>query len=107
MGQGLSAKRTPPSSDLCYRGAMRRRAWPIVVACVAVAPVAAAVVLLVGHDVRRAEAARPLFARDRDYVGASACRACHPDRYASWRRTYHASMTQLPDEHTVRGRFDG
>ena len=86
---------------------MRRRSWPIVIACVAVAPIAAALALLVGHDVRRAEAARPLFARDQDYVGASACRACHPDRYASWRRTYHASMTQLPDERTVRGRFDG
>ena len=77
---------------------MRRRTWPLVLACLAVAPIAAAVALLVGHDVRRAEAARPLFARDQDYVGASACRACHPDRYASWRRTYHASMTQLPDE---------
>ena len=86
---------------------MRRRSWPLVLACVAVAPIAAAVVLIAGHDVRRAEAARPLFARDRDYVGASACRACHPDRYASWRRTYHSSMTQLPDQRTVRGRFDG
>ena len=86
---------------------MRRRAWPLVIACVVAAPVAAGVVLALGHDVRRAEAARPLFARDQDYVGASACRACHPDRYASWRRTYHASMTQLPDGTTVRGRFDG
>ncbi len=86
---------------------MRRRSWPLVIACVAAAPIAAALVLVAGHDVRRAEAARPLFARGEDYVGASACRACHPDRYASWRRTYHASMTQLPDATTVRGRFDG
>ncbi len=86
---------------------MRRRSWPLVIACVAVAPIAAAIVLLLGHDVRRAEAARPLFAREQDYVGASACRACHPDRYASWRRTYHSTMTQLPDGTTVRGRFDG
>jgi len=86
---------------------MRRRSWPIVIACVAVAPLAVAIVLLVGHDVRRAEAARPLFARDQDYVGASACRACHPDRYASWRRTYHATMTQLPGRDSVLGQFDG
>src|SRR6185369_1058545 len=86
---------------------MRRRGWLLVTACVAAGPVAAGLVLAVGHDVRRAEAARPLFARDQDYVGASACRACHPDHYASWRRTYHASMTQLPDAATVRGRFDG
>jgi hypothetical protein len=86
---------------------MRPGGWLPVTACVAAGPVAAALVLATGHDVRRAEAARPLFARDKDYVGASACRACHPDRYASWRRTYHASMTQLPDRATVRGRFDG
>src|SRR3954466_10888819 len=86
---------------------MRRRYWAMVIACVATAPVAAGVVLALGHDVRRAEAARPLFARDQDYVGASACRACHPDHHASWRRTYHATMTQLPDGATVRGHFDG
>src|SRR5580765_5694344 len=86
---------------------MGRGAGLLVMVCLAAAPVAAGLALAMGHDARRAEAARPLFARDKDYVGASACRACHPDRYASWRRTYHASMTQLPDGATVRGRFDG
>jgi len=85
----------------------RRGARPIVFACFAAAPLAAGIALAAGHDVRRAEVARPLFARADDYVGASACRACHPDHHASWRRTYHASMTQLPDRATVRGRFDG
>ena len=75
--------------------------------CLAAGPLAVGLALATGHDVRRAEAARPLFARGDDYVGASACRACHPDHHASWRRTYHASMTQLPDRATVRGRFDG
>ena len=86
---------------------MGRGRWAPVFACLAAAPVAAGIALAMGHDARRAEAARPLFARDKDYVGASACRACHPDHHASWRRTYHASMTQLPDPTTVRGRFDG
>ena len=75
--------------------------------CLAAGPLAVGLALATGHDVRRAEAARPLFARGDDYVGASACRACHPDHHASWRRTYHASMTQLPERATVRGRFDG
>ena len=75
--------------------------------CLTAGPAAALLGLAIGHDARRAEAARPLFARDSDYVGASACAACHPDHHASWRRTYHASMTQLPDRATVRGRFDG
>jgi len=79
----------------------------VLTACLAAAPLAVGLVLALGHDVRRAEAARPLFERDQDYVGASACRACHPDHHASWRRTFHASMTQLPDRTTVRGRFDG
>jgi predicted CXXCH cytochrome family protein len=86
---------------------MGRRAGLLVTVCLVAAPLAAALALAAGHDVRRAEAARPLFARDSDYVGASACRACHPDHHTSWRRTYHASMTQLPDRATVRGRFDG
>src|SRR5262245_41326497 len=76
-------------------------------ACLGVAPVLVGIVLLVGHDPRRAEAALPLRARDQDYVGASACRACHPDKFASWRRTYHSTMTQLPSAATVLGRFDG
>ena len=86
--------------------AKARGAW-LVIACLAAAPAAVALALATGHDVRRAEAARPLFSRESDYVGASACRACHPDHHASWRRTYHASMTQLPDASIVRGRFDG
>ena len=81
--------------------------WFVMTVCLAAAPVAAGLALATGHDARRAEAARPLFGRDQDYVGATACRACHPDHHASWRRTYHASMTQLPDWATVRGRFDG
>jgi predicted CXXCH cytochrome family protein len=79
----------------------------LMTACLVAAPLAVGLALATGHDVRRAEAARPLFARGDDYVGASACRACHPDHHASWRRTYHASMTQLPERATVRGRFDG
>ena len=86
---------------------MRRGPGLIVAAVLAAAPIAAVLVLVIGHDARRAEAASPLFARDQDYVGASTCRGCHLDHYASWRRTHHASMTQLPDRATVRGRFDG
>ena len=86
---------------------MGRGAGLIVTACLAAGPVAAGVGLAIGYDARRAEAARPLVARDQDYAGASACRACHPDHHASWRRTYHASMTQFPDRATVLGRFDG
>jgi len=79
----------------------------VVTACLAAGPVAAGLALVTGHDARRAAAATALVVRDQDYTGESSCRGCHPDHHASWRRTYHASMTQLPDRRTVRGRFDG
>ena len=77
------------------------------VLCLGVAPLAVCLALALGRDPRSAEASLPLHGRDADYVGASACRACHPDHFASWRRTYHSTMTQLPGAATVLGRFDG
>ncbi len=64
-------------------------------------------VLLRAYSPERAEAALPLHTRNRDYVGASVCRSCHLDHFASWRRTYHSTMTQLPTPESVLGRFDG
>jgi predicted CXXCH cytochrome family protein len=55
----------------------------------------------------RIEAARPLRARDADYVGSAACRSCHPEQHESWSRTYHRTMTQLPSAESVAGAFDG
>jgi predicted CXXCH cytochrome family protein len=81
-------------------------AWLLPVACIAGAPLATALVLAFGPDPREARAALPLHAPDGDYVGAATCRPCHLDRFTSWRRTYHASMTQLPNRVTVLGRFD-
>jgi hypothetical protein len=64
-------------------------------------------VLLVAHDPARAEANAPLRDRSKDYVGASSCKGCHLDKFESWHRTYHRSMTQLPSATTVLGAFDG
>ena len=60
-----------------------------------------------GHDPIAHEATAPLLDRAHGYVGSAACAQCHPDHHASWRATFHASMTQLPDARTVRGSFDG
>jgi predicted CXXCH cytochrome family protein len=86
---------------------MARATLLLPVACVLAAPLLVTLALQLGHDPRRAEAARTLHARDKDYVGASTCRDCHLDRFASWRRTYHSTMTQLPTRTSVLGRFDG
>jgi predicted CXXCH cytochrome family protein len=40
------------------------------------------------------------------YATSNRCRSCHPQQYASWRRTYHSTMTQLVSEATVQGDFD-
>ena len=34
-----------------------------------------------------------------------ACRACHPDQYASWHASYHRTMTQTVSAHSVLGDF--
>lgn len=41
------------------------------------------------------------------YVRSSACQRCHPDHTASWRRTFHRTMTQEAAERSVLGDFSG
>jgi len=40
------------------------------------------------------------------YVSSDQCKSCHPEQYASWHRSYHRTMTQLPSAHSVRGNFE-
>lgn len=42
-----------------------------------------------------------------EWAGSDTCHGCHRDRYASWHRTYHRTMTQEASPETVQGRFDG
>lgn len=51
--------------------------------------------------------ARPLSVRGGTYVGSDACRRCHPGEHASWRRTYHRTMTRDADAASVLGDFGG
>ncbi|MEO1270715.1 MAG: hypothetical protein AAFX99_21720, partial [Myxococcota bacterium] len=41
------------------------------------------------------------------YVGSGACRSCHPGAWASWRATYHRTMTQQATPEAVLAPFDG
>ncbi len=50
---------------------------------------------------------RPVELRMNGYTSSETCRACHPDQYASWHRSYHRTMTRVASPETVRGRFDG
>lgn len=46
-------------------------------------------------------------AADADYSSSRACRACHPEAYATWHRTHHRQMTQAVTPDTVLAPFDG
>lgn len=41
------------------------------------------------------------------YVGSSACRGCHLDHLASWKRTFHRTMTAEATPAFVKGDFGG
>lgn len=41
------------------------------------------------------------------FVSSQACRKCHPEEHASWHHSFHRTMTQVADEHTVLAPFDG
>ena len=41
-----------------------------------------------------------------EYAGSDSCRACHPDQYSTWHRSFHRTMTQVASPKSVRGNFD-
>jgi len=53
------------------------------------------------------ELAQPFEQPKTGWKTSTTCRSCHPDQYASWHRTFHRTMTQVADRHSVRGAFDG
>ena len=54
----------------------------------------------------RARLTVPHVGRPMEYAGSVSCRACHPDQYTSWHRTFHRTMTQLASPEAVRGNFE-
>jgi hypothetical protein len=54
----------------------------------------------------RAVTGRPIQVETDAYVSSDACRACHPSEYASWRASYHRTMTQVATPEAVRASFD-
>jgi hypothetical protein len=50
---------------------------------------------------------RPIQRADSGYVSSDACKACHPNEYDSWHRSYHRTMTQVATPETVVADFSG
>ncbi len=52
-------------------------------------------------------AERPLVTRSDGYVSSTACRACHPQEYATWQKSFHRTMTQVVTPNTLVSNWDG
>ena len=50
---------------------------------------------------------RPIEVAEDGYVSSETCRACHPSQYATWRGSFHRTMTQVATPESVRADFDG
>jgi len=48
---------------------------------------------------------QPLQQVEGEYRSSKACKACHPDQYASWYRSYHRTMTQTATPENVIADF--
>ena len=53
----------------------------------------------------RLVADRPIRLIADQYSSSNACQRCHPDHYATWRRSYHRTMTQIATPDTLVASF--
>jgi len=54
----------------------------------------------------RAIQTRPIQAADDGYASSDGCQQCHPSQFASWRASYHRTMTQIATPDSVVANFD-
>ncbi|MCP4502358.1 MAG: hypothetical protein GY822_20575 [Deltaproteobacteria bacterium] len=57
------------------------------------------------EDARQAARPQPGQAYRPEFTSSSTCAACHPGESASWRKTYHRTMTQPASAATIRAPF--
>lgn len=48
----------------------------------------------------------PREGRPGGFVTSDTCQSCHPQQHASWRRSFHRTMTQYATPQSVRGNFE-
>ncbi len=49
---------------------------------------------------------RPVEVTTHGYVGSAACQECHVENHASWKASYHRTMTQVARPEAILGNFD-
>jgi hypothetical protein len=85
------------------------RLFLAILALALVAGAAVGIPMLRGRDRVRREAdivARPIQVPSDGYVSSEKCQACHPREYATWRESYHRTMTQVATPESVVAEFD-
>jgi len=80
---------------------VKKHHWPVLAAILLTATVGGGF-LLAHHSLQK-----PVDFHQTGYKGSQECRDCHEDRYQSWLKTYHRSMTQEATPDTVLGDFNG
>src|SRR6187455_90797 len=85
---------------------MGRRAYAVLALAVCAAVVIAARVNK-KNAALAADLATPRDLHGGAHAGSAACRRCHTEQYASWRRTFHRTMTTEAAPASVRGDFSG
>lgn len=87
---------------------MLAKKLPWIVALIFAVPVVAlAASYLLAPRLYEDDLSSPVAHREAEWTTSATCRSCHPDRHASWRATFHSTMTQVATPQTVQGRFDG
>jgi hypothetical protein len=85
------------------------RVRTISIAVLVVASAATGLLMLRAQEPRQPETSvpgRPIQVATDAYVSSDACRACHPSEYASWRASFHRTMTEVATPDSVRAGFD-
>jgi hypothetical protein len=49
---------------------------------------------------------RPIQVAEEGYASSDTCKACHPREYATWRQSYHRTMTQVARPESIVSDFD-
>ncbi len=87
--------RAPGRVSLLGAGLLSALALAVVISSVVMAP-----------ELPKASTTRPLVADGNGYVGSASCRSCHPAQHASWRESFHATMTQVANRANMAARFE-
>jgi hypothetical protein len=87
--------RAPGRVSMVWAGLLSALALMVVIGSFVLAP-----------ELPRVSSTRPLVAAGSGYTGSASCRSCHPEQHATWRESFHATMTQVATRSAVVAKFE-